>query len=66
MPDINWTISTPGKPTVRTGPDTSKEKIPHIARMNVNDKMTELQKVTVTNYNLMQETLIKNELMEKK
>lgn len=66
MPDINWTISEPGKPSVRTGADSPKEKIPYIAQLKSNDQMTEGQKVTITNYNLMRTTLIKNGLMEEK
>jgi hypothetical protein len=66
MPDINWTISEPGKPSVRTGPETSKEKIPYISQLKSNDQMTDGQKLTITNYNLMRNTLIKNGLMEDK
>lgn len=47
-------------------PSVPKEKIPYIAQLKSNDQMTDGQKLTITNYNLMRNTLIKNGLMEDK
>lgn len=44
----------------------SIDKIPYIAQLKSNDQMTDGQKLTITNYNLMRTTLIKNGFMEDK
>jgi hypothetical protein len=59
----SWNVGGASAPTSVPSP---KEKIPYIGQMKSNDQMTEGQKLTVSNYNLMRTTLIKNGLMDEK
>lgn len=60
------TLSPPTIITVTETTQKEVEKIQYIPQLKSNDQMTEGQKQTVTNYNLMRNTLIKNGLMNEK
>lgn len=63
-----YRLPTLSPPTVTVTKTTQKEveKIPYIAQLKSNDQMTDGQKLTITNYNLMRNTLIKNGFMNEK
>jgi hypothetical protein len=59
----SWNVWSASAPVSASSP---KDKIPYIGQLKSNDQMTDGQKLTITNYNLMRNTLIKNGLMDEK